>query len=192
MNKRWIVWAGVVFGCWPGLAPAQGVRYDLKAGGNYSTLYFQDVTRPDRRLGFSAAGVARLPLAANSLFSVQPELAYSAKGAQTTYQGQTNRSRFHYLELPVLVHLQAKGLFVEAGPQLSYLLGTRFETAGGTETGRAGYRRLLVGAVAGVGYQVPMGLSLTLRYANDLTRLSDQGPRHTLYQLQVGYLFAPH
>lgn len=180
----------VLFGCWPCLAPAQSVRFGLKAGGNYSTLYFKNVTRPDRRLGLSAGGFARLPFAKNSLFSLQPELVYSAKGTQATYLGQTDRSRFHYLELPVLVHLQAQGIFVEAGPQLSYLFGARFESAAGTETGLAGYRRLIVGAAAGVGYQVPMGLSLTLRYANDLTRLARQGPRHTLYQLQLGYLFA--
>jgi hypothetical protein len=47
-----------------------------------------------------------------------------------------------------------------------------------------------VGAAAGVGYQVPMGLSVTLRYVNDLARLTRQGPRNTLYQLQLSYLFA--
>jgi hypothetical protein len=93
---------------------------------------FKNVTRPDRRFGFSAGGFARVPFAANSLFALQSEVLYSAKGAQTTYQRQTDQSLFHYLELPVLVHLQSKGLFVEAGLQLSYLVGTRFETGAGT------------------------------------------------------------
>ncbi|GAA4005552.1 hypothetical protein GCM10022408_16660 [Hymenobacter fastidiosus] len=166
---------------------AQSTRFGLKAGVNYSTTYIPSITRPDRILGLAAGGFAQVALSQDGFFLLQPELLYSAKGSETSFQGNTYQNRLHYLELPVLAKINADGFVFEAGPQLSYLLAARNENAAGTSTDLSGSNRLAVGAVAGVGYQLPMGLGLTLRYANDLSRISKGGPRNTLYQLQLSY-----
>ncbi|TGE24079.1 PorT family protein [Hymenobacter aquaticus] len=167
---------------------AQSPRFGLKAGVNYSNTYIPNVTRPDRILGVAAGGFAQVALSQDGFFLLQPELMYSAKGSEQRFQGKTYQGRLHYLELPVLAKINADGFVFEAGPQLSYLLAARNETPVGTFTDLSGANRLVVGAVAGVGYQLPMGLGLTLRYANDLTRISDAGPRSSVYQLQASYL----
>ncbi|UOR06785.1 PorT family protein [Hymenobacter aerilatus] len=172
-------------------AQAQTTRFGLKAGANYSNVYLNGITRPERLWGFAAGGFAQIPLTQDGFFSVQPELIYSAKGSKTSLSfGGEYRQRLHYIELPVLAKINASGFIAELGPQVSFLAAARFETPNGTSTDLEGSNRLALGAVAGVGYQLPMGLSITLRYANDLTKLSPNGPRNTLYQAQLGYLFA--
>nr|WP_159437480.1 porin family protein [Hymenobacter daecheongensis] len=171
----------------PSHSYAQSTRFGLKAGANYSTTYIKNITRPDRILGLTAGVFAQVPLLQDGFFLLQPELLYSAKGSETSFQGTTYQNRLHYLELPVLAKLNADGFVFEAGPQLSYLLADRQEAFGGIGSNIDNYNRLVVGAVAGVGYQLPMGLGLTLRYANDLSRISEDGPRNTLYQLQLSY-----
>lgn len=109
---------------------------------------------------------------------------YSPKGTRPPF---TNAFplRLHYLDLPLLAKVNAGGLFFELGPQISYLV----EVSGGPFDSLRGSNRVTAGGVAGVGYQLPLGLSLGLRYARDFTRLSPTGPRNDVFQAQVGYLF---
>ncbi|MBW3130550.1 porin family protein [Hymenobacter profundi] len=170
---------------------AQNVRFGIKAGANYSNVYFRNITRPERLWGFAAGGFAQIPLTADGFFSIQPELLYSMKGSKGPVSfGGEYRQRLHYIDLPVLAKINASGFIFELGPQISFLAAARSQTPNGTFTDLNGSNRLVLGAVAGVGYQLPMGLGITLRYANDLTTLSPNGPRNTLYQAQLGYLFA--
>jgi hypothetical protein len=168
---------------------AQSVRFGLKAGVNYSNTYIPQITRPDRILGLAAGAFAQVSLSADGLWRLQPELLYSAKGSERQFNLGTFRDRLHYLELPVLAQRHAGGWVVEVGPQLSYLLAGRLDSFNGPTSDLRRYNRLVVGAVAGVGYQLPMGLGVTLRYANDLSRSFQGGERNTLYQLQLGYVF---
>lgn len=168
-------------------AAAQHVRVGLKAGLNYSNVtgYVDGIKR---LLGPAAGFFAQVPLSANGRFLFQPELLYSAKGSKVTYPSGTYRNRSHYVDVPLLAHLTTHGLFFELGPQVSFLAAARYETSNGTFTDLSGSNRVAAGALAGIGYQLPSGLGATLRYTHDLTRISPQGPRNSVFQLQVSWL----
>ena len=60
-------------------------------------------------------------------------------------------------------------------------------------TSTDGTRKVDVGYIAGVGYQLPQGLELGLRYNGGISDLSDPSGsskvRNSVFQFQVGYLF---
>lgn len=137
---------------WSSTAHAQSIHFGLKAGANYSNVYFKNVTRPERLWGFAAGGFAQIALTRDGFFAIQPELLYSAKGAKSTLQLYSYHQRLHYLELPIVAKINAAGLIFEVGPQVSLLMAARNELPSGTSTDLSGYNRLTLGAIAGVGY----------------------------------------
>ncbi|MDJ0365665.1 porin family protein [Hymenobacter sp. H14-R3] len=200
-------WAAAAVGR-PAGSGALAARFGVKAGFNLAGITGSNDRGYKYRGGFSAGFMADVPF--NELVSFHPELLYAQKGAR--YSGTDELSgipvgidgtlRLHYLDLPLLARLKTGGFFVEAGPQLGYLLGVREEataTIAGlgpfadSNTDLAGYRRLDVGYVLGVGYQLPQGLEASLRYNGGLSDLQnpsdDPKLRNSVFQLQVGYAF---
>ncbi|GGG28705.1 porin family protein [Hymenobacter glacieicola] len=187
MKKLLLFCAAFVVGAGARPAAAQHVRVGLKAGLNYSNVtgYLGGI----KRLFGPAAGLfAQVPLSADGGFLFQPELLYSAKGSKVTYPNGTYINRSHYIDVPLLAKLNTHGLFFELGPQVSFLAAARYETSNGTFTDLGGSNRAVAGALAGIGYQLPLGLGATLRYTHDLTPLSPKGPRNSVFQAQVSYL----
>ncbi|WP_198172455.1 porin family protein [Hymenobacter ginkgonis] len=115
------------------------------------------------------------------------------------------RERFSYLNVPVLLRLALGPVYVEAGPQASYLLGGR-ETGTVVAGGFAGttvytvdrevinrYRRWDVGPSIGVGVQLPAGVGLNVRAYQGLASLPHDSEANTghLYRksLQVSLTY---
>ncbi|ALJ01368.1 porin family protein [Rufibacter tibetensis] len=198
------------------VAQAQtGPKIGLRAGANYSNisgdLDNQDVYK--NKIGFVGGLTANFDLTGDGFLSVQPELLYSQRGYQYRDEeymigNQTYRSEgsvnFNYLDLPVLLKINAGGLFFEGGPQASYLLGIKdksesFLGNSQTETERKvdkdDLSELEIGYVAGLGYQTQGGLSLGLRYNGSINSLAKDdhdeltNARHSTFQLTLGYLF---
>ena len=185
--------------------------FGLKAGLNVSSITGNNVIGFDfkNRTSFNAGVMADLPF--SNLLSFHPELLYSQKGAK--FRGNveednmlisvTGSLRLHYLDLPLLLRLKTNGFFFEAGPQLGYLLGLKREAradvfglgslGSSSDTNLDGYRRLDVGYVVGLGYQLPQGLELGLRYNGGFSDLNnpanDPKLRNSVFQAQVGYSF---
>ncbi len=206
-------------------AQAQDVRFGLRAGANYSNLSgnIKNENTYNNKIGFLGGVMVNIPVVEN-FFSVQPEILYSQKGFDnkptefTTVLGAKQKREgsvnYNYLDVPVLLKINAGGFIVEAGPQYSYLLGSNNETKitttpalGGapstTESNDkndvSGLNRNELGYVAGVGYQANNGLSLSLRYTGALSDFvkSDnstyfngdlKNARHSAFQLSLGYL----
>ena len=199
-----------------GMAQAQ-VKLGVKGGINYSNIAgnLRDEIGYDNKVGFLGGVTANIPLIGDGFLSVQPELLYSQKGYQYrddkitmnnatySYKGKLN---FNYLDLPVLLKVNAGGVFFEAGPQASYLLAIRDkaeienEGTGNDEKTRTKVEKdnlaeLEIGYVAGVGYQAANGLGIGLRYNGSISHLAKSDPnndelvnaRHSLFQLQLGY-----
>lgn len=158
-----------------GSAPLLGV----KAGFNLSNITGGGEPGFTYRSGFSVGLMADFPL--SDVLSFHPELLYSQKGAK--YSGTDSLAglpislsgslRLHYIDLPLLLRAKTNGFFFEAGPQLGYLIGLKEEATASlaglgsgsvSSTDLDGYRRLDVGYVLGVGYQLPQGLEFGLRY----------------------------
>jgi hypothetical protein len=106
--------------------------------------------------------------------------------------------------LPVLLKINAGGLFFEGGPVASYLLdiknkskikkdnATDYENVDIISKGNAS--DFEIGYAAGLGFKAPMGMSLNLRYNGSISALADDSDggslansRHSLFQLTLGY-----
>ena len=195
MKKLWIGSAILFSGSSlaPSIALGQATtRFGVKAGINYSKLGAHNLAGSEWLVGVVGGAFAQIPLSPDGFFLFQPELLYSGKGGKYIMGGQTYTQRLHYLDLPLLGKINAHGFTFEAGPQASYLMASREETWFGVSSELSNYQRLTIGAVAGVGYQTPVGLSLTIRYAGDLGnaggKQSGMPQKSSVYQFQLGYI----
>jgi len=176
---------------------AQHMSLGIKAGVNASTYQGRDVDNPRFRFWPAAGVLLRLPLGEH--LDCQPELLYELRGACTSstssFTGSSStydltyrqRSRLHYVSLPVLLRLHGAKWFGVTGLQLSHLVGAQRQSSstykltsgvedpsiwfpeGSSVRGTADYYRWEFGCVIGVGYQATTRLGLELRYAAGLT-----------------------
>ncbi|WP_426060533.1 porin family protein [Hymenobacter sp. B1770] len=207
-------------------AQAQDVRLGLRAGANYSNLAgnVKNENTFNNKVGFLGGVMVNIPVLADGFLSVQPEVLYSQKGFEnkpTEYTGllgakqkREGNVNYNYIDVPLLLKINAGGFIAEAGPQYSYLLSANDETKvtttpalGGSPTTSesqnkrdvSGLNRNELGYVAGVGYQANSGLSLSLRYTgafSDFVKSDNntyfngdlKNARHSAFQLSLGYL----
>ena len=170
-------------------AQAQDIRFGLRAGANYSNLSgnIKNENTYNNKVGFLGGVMLNVPLLADGLLSIQPEILYSQKGFEnkpTEFSSVFGKQRregnvnYNYIDVPLLLKFKALGFVAEAGPQYSYLLSSNNETkttttpAVGSPTVSetkdkndvSGLNRNELGYLAGVGYEATNGLSLSLRY----------------------------
>jgi len=204
-----------IFGLSISFAQAQA-KFGIKGGLNYSNLS-GDLTTEEvnqSKVGFLGGIVANFPLSSDNFVSIQPELLYSQKGYQYRddevqigtfnyrFKGKRN---FNYLDLPVLLKINAGPIFFEGGPQASYLLGIRDNReVENLDTGndnkewakieKDDLSELEIGYVAGLGFQAPMGIGIGLRYNGSINALAKEdndelvNSRHSVFQLQLTYM----
>lgn len=220
--KKLLLSVGLVIGV-ASAASAQQSGFGLKGGVGLSNVKGDDAGKSQNLVGFQAGLMADFSLGDRLLF--HPELLYSQKGAKVdvtdsyvtsagTYTStETGHVRLAYLDLPLLLRVKAAGVFFEAGPQLGVLLSQHVEgtqTTVVTYTGATGSvmntqtqnsnstdgtRKLDVGYVLGVGYHLPLGLEVGVRYNGGLASLDDSNNsaakvHNSVFQLQLGYLFS--
>ena len=207
-------------------AQAQDVRFGLRAGANYSNVAgdVKNESTYNNKVGFLGGVMANVPITGDGFFSVQPEVLYSQKGFEnkpTEFTGllgakqkREGNVNFNYLDVPVLLKINAGGFIAEAGPQYSYLISANDETkvtttpalGGSPSTSESqnkrdvsGLNRNELGYLAGVGYQADNGVSLNLRYTgafSDFVKGNNgayfngdlKNARHSAFQLSLGYL----
>ncbi|WP_400192354.1 porin family protein [Hymenobacter sp. B81] len=210
-------------------AQAQGIRLGLRAGANYSNLAgdLQNESTYNNKIGFLGGVMLNADLSGDGFLSLQPEVLFSQKGFEnkpTEYsrtvlgagftEKREGKVNYNYLDVPLLLKINADGFVFEAGPQFSYLLSSSNETKTirtNTVTGRSetfetenqndvsGLKRSELGYAAGVGYQADNGLGLSLRYTgafSDFVKPDNgayfngdlQNARQSAFQLSLGYL----
>ena len=170
-------------------AQAQDIRFGLRAGANYSNLSgnIKNEDTYNNKVGFLGGVMLNVPLLADDLLSIQPEILYSQKGFEnkptefSSVLGKQKREgnvNYNYIDVPLLLKFKALGFVAEAGPQYSYLLSSNNETKTTTtptvgsptvsetkdKNDVSGLNRNELGYLAGVGYEATNGLSLNLRY----------------------------
>lgn len=101
------------------------IRLGIKAGVNFTNLYTKNANNTKMLTGFNAGIFAKLPV--SNFVAFQPELYYTAKGAEITYDNSfaTGSASFHlnYLELPLLIVGNISKYFnIHAGPYAAFLL----------------------------------------------------------------------
>ncbi|UYZ58796.1 porin family protein [Hymenobacter latericus] len=200
-------------------AQAQDIRLGLKAGANYSNLAgdLTDENRYDSKVGPHAGLMVNIGLTDDNFLSVQPELLFSQKGfkyADNSYTDvfgnrikETGKVNYNYLDVPILLKINADGIFFEAGPQVGYLLSVsnnvRREVNGNVTNNSSNYdnldnvQRTELGYAAGVGYESDMGLLIGLRYNGGLSKYGKKdaaqnefsNARNSTFMLSLGYFF---
>jgi len=190
-----------------GVANAQtGIKVGLKGGFNGSTFSGSNSKGSKYKAGFAAGGFVNFGVSDN--FSIQPELLYSQKGARIENvlgSGLTSKTTLGYLDVPIMFRYNigedGKGLFVEVGPQGSFVLHRRDfledgnnNQVGASETSTDPLNKVVLGYVGGIGYQITSGLQLGLRYTGDFTQVYKQqngalNVHNSVFQFQVGYAF---
>lgn len=195
--------------------PTPRVRVGLTAGAALTSRVGHGIVEEPHQqalAGIVAGGLAQLPLTANGHVFVQPELVYNQEGYRLTHPSTNYAAtlRSSYVSLPLLLGFTTHGFFVAAGPQVGYLAGAyhhyHFNTysPSGVPTGQGentdrdvrGYQRWEASVAAAVGYRLPGGLGLEVRYTEALTS-QDGGsvfadntyPRNAGGQVRVSYLF---
>ena len=179
-------------------ANAQEARFGIKAGVNLASVTNNNTEGKKNLVGFAAGLMADFSF--SDLISLHPEVLFSQKGVKYTggsgYTGGNNTAqvRTNYIDVPLLLRVKADGLFFEAGPQVGFLASQKFEVNNTTiSTSTDGTRKVDVGYIAGVGYQLPQGLEVGVRYNGGISDLNDPSvgtkTRNSVFQFQLGYLF---
>lgn len=192
--KKFILSLGLLVGI-TSAANAQA-RFGVKAGLNLANVSAKDIEGNKNLLGAAAGIMADVSF--SDLLSFHPELLYSQKGVKFEETGFSGQTRTSYLDLPLLLRVKADGLFFEAGPQAGFLIGQKSEATitglgSSSSTSTEGTRKVDIGYIAGVGYQLPMGLEVGVRYNGGISDLNDPSEstkvRNSVFQFQLGYLF---
>jgi hypothetical protein len=174
-------------------AHAQGPRIGIRAGANYAGFGGSDADNLDRIWGGHAGLTANFPVSTDNFFSIQPELLFSMKGAETS--DDTYKIKVNYLDVPVLGRVNAGPLYFEAGPQVSVRVSGDIERNGNNvQDNLDSFKRASFGYAAGIGLQsTPLGLSIGVRYNGDASKLYDDSAapnfRNDVFMLTLGYAF---
>lgn len=179
-------------------------QFGIKAGVNLSTVSdAESLTEvansvdAKSKVGFNAGVFANFPVAES--FSVQPELLYNALGTKLTNKGNTGNDNaltlnLDYLSLPVMFQYNlVPNLYLEAGPQFSYLLSSKFKYNGNsTDSNTDGLNKFDIGIGLGAGYYFNGNIGITARYVAGLTDIIKDNPTDTSFKnnaFQVGLAF---
>jgi hypothetical protein len=155
-------------------------RFGIKGGVNFSNFYTNDESQADMLTGFNVGIFGKVPLA--SFAAIQPELYYSRKGAEVTYNSLIvdGRARFslNYLELPILLVINLTRNFnIQAGAYGSYLISGVVKNQSGINLfnfeqniDSQDYNRFEAGLIVGAGIDIG-SLSIGARYHYGLTNV---------------------
>lgn len=181
-----------------GVAHAQSgnLALGLKAGGSLSTFVGADAKPLESLVGFHAGVFANLSLSNHVAF--QPKLLYSQKGNKPSVVNPNDRAlRLHYVDVPLAFHVNADGLFFEAGPQVGFLVAANSKFNNESTDVKSVYNPVDVGYLAGLGYQRKSGLGVGLRYNGGFTNVRkattvgsttyQDRARNSVFQLYLSY-----
>ncbi|WP_300568558.1 porin family protein [Flavobacterium sp.] len=106
-------------------ASSSDAKFGIKGGVNFSNMYTNDVDDKNVLVGFNVGLFAKLPVA--DFISIQPEMYFTTKGAELTYNNAfaegTAKFRLNYVEVPLLLMINLTDNFnIHGGPYVAYLI----------------------------------------------------------------------
>jgi hypothetical protein len=164
---------------------AQKIKFGVKGGLNFANISGDNTKDIDLVTSFNFGVVSEIPI--SEKFSFQPELMYSGQG----YSFNDNTVALSYLNIPLMgKYYVTKGLSVEAGPQIGFLLGAKNEKTDVKDS----FNTFDFGVNFGLGYKLDNGLNFGARYNLGLTDINNvEGSsiknKNGVFQLSVGYFF---
>ena len=100
-------------------------QFGIKGGVNFSNIYSEDVDDNNVLTSFNAGVYGTFPI--GDIISIQPEVLYSRKGSELTYDNAiatgTAKFKLNYIEVPILLKVNVTdNLNLHAGPYFAYLI----------------------------------------------------------------------
>jgi hypothetical protein len=155
-------------------------RFGVKAGLNYSNLYTKDSDHSKTHAGLNVGLFASLPL--SNRVSLQPELYYTTKGADVTYNNAfvngTASFNLNYLEVPLLLAVRVTNhVNIHFGPYAAVLISGKVTNKSNAtlfdfekNLNVDDYNRFDAGLAAGIGINFGP-LNIGARYNYGLTKV---------------------
>jgi hypothetical protein len=178
---------------------AQKINFGIKAGLNMSMLTGSKDQIMSSNNGFFGGAVLEFKILEK--IALQPELLFSTQGAKFESKDLTfsTTRKMDYLILPIMVKYYIKsGLFVEAGPQVGFLLSAnqdvenRITNISTSENIKDATKDFDMAANVGIGYDILDKVVTQIRYCIGITNtstLENTDIKNGVFQLSVGYKF---
>ena len=164
---------------------AQDIQFGAKAGLNFASVLGDNTEDFETVTAFNYGVMAEIPI--SNTFSFQPEVLYSGQG----YSTGDYTVALNYLNVPLMAKYYVhKGLSLEAGPQIGFLVNVNDEGLGIEDD----FNTVDFGVNLGLGYKLNNGLNFSARYNIGLTDIYDISGingknKNGVFQVSVGYFF---
>lgn len=163
---------------------AQGVRWGVTAGVNFSNVTGDDADNTDTRTGINIGGLADIEVSED--FSVIPEARYSMRG----FKDGEFTFKIDYIEVPVVADYEVvDGLGLQAGPLFGFVINDEIDGPGvsgdinNLETFNFGF-------TLGAKYEFNNGFFVRANYDMGFTDVaSNFDARNCNINLNLGYMF---
>lgn len=175
-----------------GTAMAQHNNFGIKGGLNAYTIYSDDNSTADTKIGFHLGLISHIHL--GNQFAIQPELIYSTQGSQYTIGSTTAKLNLNYVNVPLLFqYMFDNGFRLMAGPQVGFLVSAKTEIDNTKTDVKDNLKKIELAFGIGASYvHPPSGFGVDARYNFGLNNINDVGTVNSYNRgLQVGvfYLF---
>jgi hypothetical protein len=155
-----------------GQSDQNNFKFGIKGGLNVSNMYTKDIQTNNTLMGFNAGLFLKIPI--TSILAFQPELLYTTKGSELTYNSFiTGKASFslNYIEMPLLaVFNLTKNFNIHGGVYLASLNNVKITNKSTTDLinfendlKKSDFEMFDYGLVAGAGLDFNK-ISLGVRY----------------------------
>ena len=159
------------------------VKAGLRAGVNYADL---GQLHPKEGVGFHAGTYLKFSLA--GLIELEPGIHYSVRKFNVHPDFPSSRLHLNYIDVPVLVRVGILP-FVDifAGPQASVLVGRRYK-GGGQFDRTTEFHEQELGALVGLGLNLPLGINVQGSYDFGLSNPIHNGHeiKNRVFKISLG------
>lgn len=168
-------------------ANAQKINFGIKGGLNFANINGDNTSKFETVAAFNFGLMSEIPI--SQKFSFQPEIMFSGQGY--SFEGSNgNIVALNYLNVPLMgKYYVVKGLSLEAGPQLGFLLSAKNESTNVKDS----FKTFDFGVNFGLGYKLNSGLNFGARYNLGLTNINDLDNsvknKNGVIQVSIGYFF---
>jgi len=158
-------------------------KWGVRAGWNSTTFTGSDAPKDiSARSGLYVGVYKELPLVKDLLF-INPEIQYSNQGAKSSIAGSSKTYTIDYINVPVMAKIYLiKIISIEAGPQFGFKINDNFDSPKPESFD--------FGVGGGVGVNLPLGLSVNLRYISGLNKvIKDSNVKNAVFQVGAAFQF---
>ncbi len=151
-------------------------KYGVRGGATFASIGGDDTDNLSARTGIFVGLSTECNLF--DKFSLQPEVNFVQQGAEYEMsEGFDGRFKLDYINVPVMAKLYVSdGFFLEAGPQIGFLLSAKDEydtPTSGEDDIKDDIKSTDFAANVGLGYQFDSGLLLNARYGFGISDIND-------------------